>query len=149
MNLLRQSGDNCLLYAAAMVLDAKPSDICAAVGHNGNDIWWPDEVGAKRLRSHHPQEIIDYAALLGFTFVKIVAIPRIGWTEETCKPIFVDPMIRLERWLRGRVAILLVASGNLNHAVAWDGETIYDPRGYTKSIDDYEIESAYILAKLI
>jgi len=149
MILLRQSGDNCLLYAAAMVLDADPEDICAATGHSGNDIWWPDEVGARKKRSHHPQELIDYAAILGLTFVKIIAIPRIGWTEATCKPIFVEPMKRLERWLMGRRAILLVTSGSLNHAVAWDGKEVFDPKGFKASIEDYEIEVAYILTKLI
>ena len=149
MRLLRQSSDNCLLYAAAMVLDADPADICAATGHSGEDIWWPDEVGCRRKRSHHPQEIIDYAALLGLTFVKIDAIPCIGWSEETCKPIFVEPMKRLERWLQNRRAILLVTSGSLNHAVAWDGKTVFDPKGYKASIEDYEIEAAYVLAKLI
>lgn len=149
MNLLRQTGDNCLLYAAAMVLDANPDDICAAVGHDGTQIWWPDEVGTRRRRSHHPQELIDYAALLGLTFIEIEAIPRIGWSSKDAKPIFKEPEKRFENWLRGRRAILLVISGLLNHAVAWDGKEVFDPKGYKGNISDYEIETAYILAKLI
>ena len=150
MNLLNQSGDNCFLYAAAMVLDIEPQKLITLIGHDGTEIWWPDQVGSKKQRSIHPQELLDAAVVLKKTFICIEFIPRTGWDKNSARLIFDKTMVpRFAAWIKDRYAILIVRGSGLGHAVAWDGKSVYDPKGFVQSIEEYEIAEAWVLVDLI
>jgi len=150
MELLVQTSDNCLLYAAAMVLNIKPQSLITLIGHNGEEVWWPKQTGSKKKRSFHPQEILDAAATYGKTFICIEFMPSSGWGGNG-RLIFNEEMMekRFLGWLTNRAAILIVQGPRLGHAVAWDGKKIYDPKGMIKDLYDYTIQEAWILQKLI
>ena len=149
MQLLKQSSDNCLLYAAAMVLEVTPEQLIQSIGHDGEEVWWPEQIGSQKKRSFHIQEILDAARSLNYSFICIDAIPLIGIDDFNIKEIYPEPMLRLASWIKDHPGILIVDSGGIGHAVAWDGEQVFDPKGFIKSVEDYIIESAYLLIKLI
>ena len=59
MRLLKQPNDSCLLYAAAMVLDEPPEILIREIGHDGQQVWWPELSKSFQKRSFNIQEIID------------------------------------------------------------------------------------------
>jgi len=76
MRLLKMSGPQCLVYAAAMALDANVNDLIEEIGHNGLAVVWPDLPAPLCYRSHHIQEIIDCGLARGFALVPIEHNPH-------------------------------------------------------------------------
>ena len=144
MNLIKQDGPYCLVTSAALVLDVQPSDIHDHIGHNGTEIWWPPD----GKRGIHIQEIQRFAMSIGKIFAPLDVYPTIAQDQTTTpKEIYTRELASrlFEIALLGHRGILIME----NHAVAFQGHTCYDPQGFIKSIEYYEIRQAWLVANLI
>lgn len=145
MQLLKMDKPQCLLYAAAMVLDVDPETLIKEIGHDGLEVWWPEMEGNDKLRGFHIQEIVDCAIRRGYVMQHIDAIPCLYPNPlASKKKIAMNYEERLEKLLKGRRAILI----GYKHAVAWSGETIGDPNGVYVDIDSFDFHAAWILYDL-
>ncbi len=157
MILQTQKDDNCLAYAAAMVLGIDAETLLRLVGHRGQHKAWPTLPGSHAKVGIHIQEIQDAFRIHGYVLAEVQIAPcvlpramgnhppHVLWDDTSCERRFLA-------WITGREAILtgLLPHG-LGHAVAWDGKIIYDPKGHMCGIHetDLQIQSAWIKCKLI
>jgi hypothetical protein len=154
MKLIKQTYDACLLFSAAMVLDAEPADLLLEIGHDGREIMFPEVIGTIRQRSFHIQEIIDCCLKRGRSLTPIDIAPctapdghpdlaREIWDREDAKK-------RIRKLLTGTRAILIGRTSHkgLGHACAWDGEKVYDPRGMICEIGETFIHQAWLVNEI-
>ena len=146
MRLIKQSGPHCLVTSAAMILDTTPEQLHSEIGTTGEDIWWPPS----HMRGIHIQEIQDCClrrnrCLYPIEINPLLAPDSTGLCEaRECYPEKVR-LPRLKTELRFSRAILITD----NHAVAWDGRQLFDPKGFIKSFEDYQIHEAWVLAQVM
>lgn len=149
----RSRDDYCLIYATAMILDTSVEQVMNIIGHYGlKEIKTIDSNGTiyeKYRRNFHIEEIQDVCLRFNKLLCAIDIYPIIEysdtlkhaiWTEDQC----ID---RLYNILTDRVGLLLTE----DHAVAWDGKEIYDPRGFTCELDDHvfsKLRKVYILSSI-
>ncbi len=147
----------CAATAFAMVLGVDVQDVFKMTGHDGTRKLWPEVTDERTNRGgHHIQELIDLSYNLGFMTVPIDAYPMFGhftpsvlrkpplWSEEKC-------LKRLEIYLKNNYGILWGTVGfNMGHAVAWDGDKVYDPRGSIIDMNKFEFNCAtfYLMRKI-
>lgn len=142
MKLRKMPNANCLVYSAAMVLNVEPNAIFEAAGHNGMEVWWPNQPKPNDARGFHIDEINYFAYTVDRIFVPFSVSPRSSpdGTAESSRPIWNPEQERrnyINRLLNMEDAILITE----NHAVAFDHirQLVYDPNGI---ITD-ELESRY------
>ena len=145
MKLIKQDGPFCVVTSAAMVLDVEPELIHDYIGHDGTRIQWPPN----GMIGVHIQEIQQFAITQGYMFAPLEVMP-VSAPNDIEKPVEIygeENLARkiFENLLLGRKGILVTPG----HAVAFIGHTVYDPKGFIKSIIDYEITDAWILTRLI
>lgn len=133
----------CLLYAAAMVLDEDPKVLIKEIGHNGLDIWWPELKDSSRYRGFHIQEIIDLCLTRQKCLVPIDIFGRSapsghpqGW-----KLVPGIDKERFENHIDGAIGILIGET----HSAAWNGYEVYDPNGVIYSIDSFQVQECWLL----
>ena len=140
MNLLKMPDHNCLVYSTAMLLDCSPQDIFEFCGHDGNTSVWHTEPYPYNLRGFHIQEIVEFAITRGYALIQLDVRPSHAPTMDVADVCYVPESKITERlkFYLDRYDCLLIMSG---HACAWERETklVYDPNGFTKSIDYKEI----------
>jgi len=132
MILQKQPDSNCFVYACAMVMGVQAELIFESIGHRGDEVWWPKNEGAKRLRGVHIQEVTKFALDHGYWMIPIDDYPMIAPDDNTePKSIISNLMYDALHNYDGVFCILL--DTGIIHAVAWDRskELIYDPRGIT------------------
>ena len=145
MKLIKQNGPHCLVTSAAMCLDVDVGIIHKMIGCDGTQILWQNP---PRMRGIHIQEILDVALAYGKCFYPIEMYPEIApdyYTES--KRIYNDDLahVRFLKSVYGKTAIFIVDG----HAVAYDGEKVYDPRGFNAGVGDYKIIEAWVMSDLI
>jgi hypothetical protein len=145
MKLLTQNDKepNCLVYAAAMILNADVEDILSSIGHRGQEMVWPGRDWPTCLAGVHIQEIQDVAYKYGKCFYPIEFEPTSRCSEGAPAHFSYknrNLKLRMMNYLIDKRAILV----GKTHAVAWDGEQVYDPNGMI-----YEIELFMLERKLI
>jgi hypothetical protein len=146
---------SCLPTATAMVLDVNKWTVIKHIGHNGSEIKNPSLPKPQCLRGFHPQEIIDVAWQYGIAVIPIQPLPYstpgivIG---SPAKDFVIDFKINHEeRFMAYLKNTHGVITGAINkghnmmwngtgHAVAWDGEKCYDPRGRVCDFDDLRMD---------
>lgn len=146
MKLLNMHGRPlCLLYSAAMVLDADVEDMIAHIGWSGLERIWPDFPEPYCYRSHHMQEIQEYAITWHRKcFYPIEHEPRMS-SHPQAKPILVvkqgdDTTARFMSFILGKRGIMIGESKKGKpHAWAWNKQECYDPNGFITDISDYRI----------
>ncbi len=155
MKLLKQPNDSCLLYAAAMVLDEPPEKLIREIGHDGQDIWWPELTKSFQKRSFNIQEIIDCFIRRGYGLMPIhlypcnvppvgMVQPKIIWDAKKCDARFLNQIDEMLAIITGQRE-----TSSIPHAVAWDGYRIYDPMGEIYTINNFMVKEAWIKVKLI
>ena len=167
MELLKHNKQepNCFAASVVMVLrhtlqeagrdfvmsEANMESLFNYIGHRGQDILWPNCVGHLKLKGIHPQEVNDWLAE-HFDYVMWVLerYPRSApnGLEAQAKMVW-DGEVANERFWKSiekKPAILVMAT----HAVAWDGEEVYDPddRRFPKSLLHNQVGEAWLFAKL-
>lgn len=141
MRLLKSDRPACLVYCAAMVLNCEPDEIFQYLGNECNTF----------SNGVHIQQINDFAIKKGYAFTPIEFDP---WIQDIGEPypIFDSREGKKQQrfkdtiWDHDGIIILI------NHAVAWDGHLIHDPKGRIyplDKIDDFVIREAWLLTKMI
>lgn len=116
---------SCLPTAFAMAVGIPVSDFLIKLGHDGSELKNPDMPEPLCRAGFHIQECLYVALDLGIKFTPFEMVTRQGISETRSwvKP-WTDKVHRLMADHRG----VLLGRGRKNmHAVAWDGERVYDP----------------------
>jgi len=119
-----------------MVLGVTPEDLVVLIGHDGQEVVFPDQHGYKARKGYHIQEIINCVISMGHGLMPIEKYPcSIPVTD--CKHIHdvFDNIIARHRFkslIKDKIAIL----EGQGHACAWDGEKIYDPMDTIYDLDN-------------
>lgn len=143
MNLKGGNGWSCLPCAFAMVLDLSVEELIKMLGHDGSAEPYPAYPGQKA--GFHEQECIEVAQQLGYACTPIEIVPQIMpmpggpmrpiWFSTSDASFEEANWQRFIRHLNGSRGVLTGVKQHINsskvlgHAVAWDGENIYDPQG--------------------
>jgi hypothetical protein len=123
MTLLEQQGPTCFITSVAMVLDISVEDVRSAIGHDN----------APHYQEFYP--LFREHGLNPSYQVVTANVPCLTPNDDTVRIIQFD----LE-CLKDQFAILFTQS----HALAWDGRSVYDPRGFICNLSNYTIVD-YIL----
>ena len=144
---------SCILASASMALDTAMRDLVKMIGHDGSSVIFSELPEPGGRRGFHYQEIVDCAIKLGYLVTPIEALPYS--TPDGKLDFPVDFKISNEQRLRDHMretkGIVTGLSGKWRHAVYWDGEKIYDPRGRIYSFDacDVIIDTYYRFDKIM
>jgi len=130
-------GDNrCLLYSASMILGVKPTDLALSVGCSGLEPIWDS---FPNNRGHHVQEIVFAALALGWAAIYFELQPELVKGSQRID-LRSDAALRA---LKQFPAVLLSDT----HAVAWDTQMIYDPKGRIYPIDLRSFQAGLLFLK--
>jgi hypothetical protein len=138
-----------------MILNKSLPEILKQIGHDGSEVWWPENKEPMSRRGFTTQEFIDVAWANGYAMMEILQ-PEMwdGETLESRKLIEEFPFNRTfeERILyyMGLYSGLIVGHHNpINkHMVAWDHRSreIYDPG--VRGIYDFDLELDSIIVEI-
>lgn len=134
MELQKQHGmPACMLYSLAMVLDVPARKVIDDMVERGYTI--------NLNTSPHMQELVDYLWDLGYI------VSEIEYDPVQALPITqtIVPMLKTEEeklgrftgYMDGRVGLYLVDLDGPRHMCAWDGERVYDPKGYVSDLRNH------------
>ncbi len=142
---------SCLPTAFAMALDVKVGMILKWLGHDGSVVARPELPEPDCYLGFHIQELVGYAWWLGFATTPFEARPRSVVGDQVVPIEFAAGNAqRLINVMQGRVGVLTGQSlprGN-HHAVAWDGQKIYNPNGTIQTLDDFAIGTFWCVTPL-
>jgi len=137
---------SCSAAALAMVLRIDYDYVIQGVGHNGSEIINPRFRSPGCRKGFHMQELIEVALKHSYAVTPIELMPvqtALGNDEFDVKiKKYYSPEHRLRYHLDRSIGILTGKLETYWHAVAWDSEKIFDPRGKTYSFDDCKINIA-------
>jgi hypothetical protein len=127
-----------------MALDDDVDTLERIIGHDGSEIIHPELKSPGNRKGFHWQEIIDAALVLNHAVVPIEARPIQTATGTDSYEIkfngFETTEERLLTYLEHTKGVLAgVAPSGYWHAVAWDGEQVYDPQGRVYPLEDIKI----------
>ncbi len=141
----------CLATAFAMALDVNVEDLIKGLGHDGSEILFP-ELGERGQRGHHIQELFDYCLANSIRIVTIDAMPLSRYKDTEPKMFLSqDAMnLRMANYLENYFGVLAgTTEHGCNHAVAWNGEKIFNPAGIIETnFEHLEIMHFFIVGKL-
>lgn len=155
MELQRQpNGWSCLPTAFAMALDIPVEKLLRELGHDGSLVVFPEFRDPYCRRGFHPQELVElcyrrHKHVIEFQACPTLVPPTIAGVR--CRP---EMAIYTQEETQSRMDFLLKRKGVLtgdtrlgkpNHAVAWNGEIIYDPNGSTYPLTDFIIGSFWLV----
>jgi|2_EtaG_2_1085320.scaffolds.fasta_scaffold00029_92 hypothetical protein len=132
---------SCLPTACACLLQTQPNEVIEAIGHDGSEILFDGHGNECGKRGFHVDEIFDvFIANLRFP-VPIEAEPQIH-IDDLHWSVFGNPHSRLNHYLENHCGILLGSHPDTDkpHAVVWDGEQVYDPRGQCYPVARFQID---------
>jgi hypothetical protein len=92
---------------------------------------------------HHIQEIIDVCWQRGISLTPLEPQPKNGCAAYPgeWQPVFKEESTRVANYLKGAKAILL----SMTHAVAWDGDIVWDPNGVHYPLSEFSLREAWLL----
>ena len=145
-----ESNVDCILAAAAMVMDIPIKDLRNKIGHDGGEKIF-DAPEPYCFRGFHMQEIIDQAFLNSWSVMNVQSEPGLAPYTGTGDPFmltFNDN--RIKTYLSRFSGIIAGVQMGSTHAVAWDGKRIYDPGGriYKLSEFEYIIKELWLFSKI-
>jgi len=140
MKLKLQETNGCVYASLAMVLNLEPAAVYSIFKHWKFEENLPFEGEWKDVpRVPSMEEICDLAFRHCHTaFVPFPLDPKAS-PHESCKPVSVwkEPQAKFLgqlAWGRGLIEGINTTNGR-GHMVAWDGNVVYDPRGYCYSMN--------------
>jgi hypothetical protein len=125
-----------------MVLDITVEELTQLIGHTGSAELYDTLPGQKA--GFHEQECIEAAQLLGYACTPTEVVPQMMpypggpirsiWFPGTESDREENNWRRFKRHLTNTCGVITglsqrTSSGVVGHAVAWDGDNIYDSRG--------------------
>ena len=99
-----------MVWAAAMVFNVEPEEIIEFLEHDC-------------VAGVHVQELQSFALSKGYALAPFEPEPQLAGNEM---PVVIEAWIE-QPWLQFEGIMLGQTSKGNNHAVAWDGEQIFDP----------------------
>jgi hypothetical protein len=132
-----------------MLLDVYPVEVVEDLGHDGTKIIHPNRKGTAKYQGVHIQEILDVCIQHGMILTCIEARPVMINTEGDTHIVLAQPAAeqRFKEYLRGNKAIIIGQgpyTQQAQHAVAWNGERVYDPIGFTYPLYRFSPAEAWI-----
>lgn len=144
--ILQPNGWTCLPTSFAMVLNMTLGEVYLIVGHDGSDIIWPDILEPDCRRNFHIQEMINLAYARGYAVTPFEALPNSApYTFQKPHVIEYD----VEKYMHDNRGVLTgLNHQEKRHAVAWDGRNIIDPNGYNYSLEDFSLETFWMVSEI-
>lgn len=133
---------SCILCAVAMALDEGWRKLIGEIGHDGSEIVLPTLPDPARRRGFHLQELIPLALKRGFAVTPLEALPYSTPDGKSEFPVDfkIKPEKRFQLYMVHSRGILTGLAHQWRHAVAWNGEKIYDSRGLIYPFLDCKID---------
>lgn len=131
---------SCLPTAFAIALNIPVKKLIETLGHDGSEIIFEDYPEPQGRRGFHTSELIDYCLRHHNLKVSLIPIAVRLWSSD--QKFFYDLYTpeqiseRLALYLKAPRAVVLEP----NHAVAWDGEKVFDPKGSIRSVTSLKIQ---------
>lgn len=139
---------SCLPTSLAILLDIDVARIFDILGHDGGEILWPQFPDPHKRRSFHIQEIMIIAYTLGYYVMTFESDPEHAPDTEV-QPHKVKYPIPLEQFMIGVSGIITGHTKHgTRHAVAWNGFKIYDPCYAIYNLDQFKVETFYLVGRL-
>jgi hypothetical protein len=131
-----------MLASFAMLLDAPMDELIKEIGHDGSEVWWPNIDPPECHRGFHVQEFLDLCMKRGKILGWVEAIMTVGGRNRfPAKEINGDHEKRWNSYLRNFPGVILgVTSSGGRHAVAWNRDKIFDPKGFIVELEDTDLE---------
>lgn len=155
MNLLKSPNEwSCLPTAFAMAMNLPLERILEMIGHDGSEPFWPGLPSPMGLRGFHEQELVDVARKHGFNPIHILAAPAYEHWPILGKPVkrlWPDWFCieRMNLLMETNIGVICGMVGTQGHAVAWDGESFYNPNGTITTDPNFmNITSFYLLGSI-
>ena len=143
---------SCLPTAFAIALDVRAGMLIKWLGHDGSRVVRPELAAPECYLGFHIQELIGYAWYMGHATTPFEANPRSTVGGEPHRIEFANGNdTRILTALYANLGVLTgqsVATGS-HHAVAWDGERIYNPTGEVQGLEDFAINTFWLLSRLV
>lgn len=148
MNLIKQPNCwSCLPTSFAMAMDFSIELVIHNLGHDGSEIIWPSYPEPIRRKSFHIQELIRLAYNLRYAVIPFDSIPVMAPEEDGPEHVVeLDFETILYNCLRG--VITGISPSGSRHAVAWNGSKVYDPNGTKYDIEEFTIETLWVVERL-
>lgn len=146
MNMIRQPNIwSCTIASLAMVLDTTCEQMISEIGHDGSEVWFPNDV--RPNRGFSLQELIDVGISHGVALVPIDGCPVMGDSKgENIREILPQYEARLNVHMVGNPGLIVgYYAPDKCHMVAWDGCLVRDPMdGRIYSFDDTGISKIMV-----
>jgi hypothetical protein len=140
---------SCLPTAFAIALDVRTGMLIKWLGHDGSRVVRPGLPEPECYVGFHIQELIGYAWWLGSAVTPFEANPRSHVGGEAVRIEFQGGnAARMLTALHANSGVLTgqsVATGS-HHAVAWDGSKIYNPTGAIQGLEDFAINTFWLIS---
>jgi hypothetical protein len=149
-HLLSPNRWSCVATSFAMVLDVPLETIIQIVKHDGSQKFWENLPEPRCRRGFHIQEMIDLCFLLGALVTPFQARPTSISDGASCLRIpetFWSPKERIERALKHPGVIQGETFEGQQHAMAWDGQRLYDPGGKIVSLEMFQLEVFWLISR--
>lgn len=135
-------------------MDVPLGEVIRLIGHDGGAISRPEAPVPDCYQSFHIQELISVAWMLGWSTTPFEPNPTttIGTGDHHVVRFQPNNNIRMMKLLLGHNGVLTgLTSSGLHHAVAWNSHSkqIYNPNGRIQLIDDFAINTFWILTSMI
>jgi hypothetical protein len=148
MKLLQQPNRwSCLPTSFAMTIECSIEQFITHIGHDGSVEYWPELPEPLNHRSFSLEECIR-AAWIGFNAMyAIFPSKQVLYPTPSSQPLIIE-LGREYIPYRNNVCVFLGEINGNRHAVAWDGERIFDPNGTIYSnVDSFSIDYCLIKVK--
>jgi len=132
-----------------MILDIEPEKVVQELGHDGTLKIYPELPEPECFKGVHMQEITDVCVRMGARPVHIMAYPAgKNSFDADVWAVFPDDVAqgRFSMYASMYSGIMLgVTASGAYHAVAWDTESAYDPKGFITPWPIFSITEGYFL----
>jgi hypothetical protein len=129
----------CLPTAFAMCLGMPVAELISDLGHDGSEPFWEGYEGVHNVRAFHHQELYDYCLKKNKPVTMIDAMPALihyvgtghvknFWDDNKNSDRLMYYLDRYHGVLHG------LTNFKAGHAIAWNGEKCYDPRGFISEL---------------
>jgi len=133
---------SCLPTAFAIALDIDVKKITDYLMHDGSEIWFPDLHEPMNRRGFHTSEMFDFC---WFSFgIKAMMVPakvRLWTPDKSTHHDVYNNDDRVKKYMSHGKCVIIEPT----HAVAWDGQKVYDPSRRERTPNDLKVVQVVLL----
>ena len=149
MRLMRQDTRwSCVAFSFAMAFDIDIKVFYNLLGHDGSEILFSDLPEPYCRRSFHPQEFFWVGRKLGYHVITVELTPILSPDNNIEWPVPIK-CLDFVQLLHNNIGVFTGSGVRTRHAVAWNGQKIYDPNGmiYEFAHPNFTPEVFYLILK--